>query len=356
MREIISFLNNVFKIDNVPEAALYFTYPASIPRAYWFSYVDAGIPTLTSIKQSGKWSIQEEDCGDIKKDIDVAVGSVSLIHQTAQINLRSAGTVTWMKDGPAFPSIDGIIYGEMKFISPIPLKYKQSTYYGWPVLPASTSGWGWASPKNITGRDYYLRSDGRRGYITFGFRPLIDEGTLQNLNDTRSGGGIIYTQILPANPYRDSAYHWVFPTLKDTWAAFVAAGEISADDTSLDVDIHAYITEISEEEREYISTTSPNGRSIEIKAPICGSLDFGDSTQQTTIANAYPDMAIQSLLDRSNITGSFIWKGDPRMQPRDVVEFHRLDGTVEEITLENITLHHEGGGTYAEITYRKGVC
>ncbi|MBR3321322.1 MAG: hypothetical protein IKG04_05315, partial [Exiguobacterium sp.] len=70
----------------------------------------------------------------------------------------------------------------------------------------------------------------------------------------------------------------------------------------------------------------------------------------------YPNEACKSLLDRSNIKGSFVWKGDPRMQPRDVVEFHRLDGTVEEITLENITLHHEGGGTYAEITYRKGVC
>ena len=43
------------------------------------------------------------------------------------------------------------------------------------------------------------------------------------------------------------------------------------------------------------------------------------------------------------------------MQPRDVARFHRLDGSVEEITLESITITHEGGGTSAEITYRKGV-
>ena len=64
---------------------------------------------------------------------------------------------------------------------------------------------------------------------------------------------------------------------------------------------------------------------------------------------------LQTPMYRSKTTGSFKWKGDPRMQPRDVIKFHRLDGTVEEITLENITIAHEGGGTSAEITYRKGV-
>lgn len=62
------------------------------------------------------------------------------------------------------------------------------------------------------------------------------------------------------------------------------------------------------------------------------------------------------LFNRSNITGSFTFKGDPRMQPRDVFTFHRLDGTEETCTIETITLTHEGGGTSAELTYRKGIC
>lgn len=62
------------------------------------------------------------------------------------------------------------------------------------------------------------------------------------------------------------------------------------------------------------------------------------------------------LFNRSNITGSFTFKGDPRMQPRDVFTFHRLDGSTEECTIETITLTHEGGGTSAEVTYRKGIC
>jgi hypothetical protein len=54
--------------------------------------------------------------------------------------------------------------------------------------------------------------------------------------------------------------------------------------------------------------------------------------------------------------GRFTFKGDPRWQPRDVVEFTRLDGTTENITIEEITITHEGGGTIAEVTYRKGIC
>jgi hypothetical protein len=68
----------------------------------------------------------------------------------------------------------------------------------------------------------------------------------------------------------------------------------------------------------------------------------------------YP--AYEYLFNRSNITGSFTFKGDPRMQPRDVFSFHRLDGSLETCTIETITLTHESGGTKAEVTYRKGIC
>ena len=64
----------------------------------------------------------------------------------------------------------------------------------------------------------------------------------------------------------------------------------------------------------------------------------------------------KALFDRSNVTGAFTTRGDPRMQPRDIFTFHRLDGTTEICTIESIALSHEGGGTTSEITYRKGIC
>lgn len=59
---------------------------------------------------------------------------------------------------------------------------------------------------------------------------------------------------------------------------------------------------------------------------------------------------------RSNVVGSFTFRGDPRMQPRDVFTFVKLDGTSETCTIESIMLEHKEGGTTAVINYRKGVC
>ncbi len=61
-------------------------------------------------------------------------------------------------------------------------------------------------------------------------------------------------------------------------------------------------------------------------------------------------------LNGSNKTGKFVFRGDPRMQPRDVVKLVRRGGLVQLATVERIQLTHEGGGTTAEVYYRMGVC
>ena len=61
------------------------------------------------------------------------------------------------------------------------------------------------------------------------------------------------------------------------------------------------------------------------------------------------------VFQRSTKGGSFRWKGNPKMQPRDVFNFHRLNGEITVCTIESIELTHEGGGTYADISYREGV-
>lgn len=61
------------------------------------------------------------------------------------------------------------------------------------------------------------------------------------------------------------------------------------------------------------------------------------------------------VFQRSTKGGSFKWKGNPKMQPRDVFRFHRLNGETIICTIEAIELTHEDGGTYADISYREGV-
>lgn len=67
----------------------------------------------------------------------------------------------------------------------------------------------------------------------------------------------------------------------------------------------------------------------------------------------YPNYS--QLFTRSNFGGSFTWKGDPRIQPRDVATFVHADGTSETITISSIELLHEGGGTTAKIGYMVGI-
>lgn len=78
---------------------------------------------------------------------------------------------------------------------------------------------------------------------------------------------------------------------------------------------------------------------------------IGRIYQGTTLI--YPNY--DNVFAIKNTGGSFRWKGDPRIQPYDVATYHYLDGTTKLITIGNIQLHHEGGGTYADITYRDGV-
>lgn len=63
-----------------------------------------------------------------------------------------------------------------------------------------------------------------------------------------------------------------------------------------------------------------------------------------------------SLFDRSLRHGSFVWKGDPRMQPLDYLNI--TDDTVSggatiSARVEGIDLKHEGGGTQARIEWRE---
>lgn len=61
------------------------------------------------------------------------------------------------------------------------------------------------------------------------------------------------------------------------------------------------------------------------------------------------------IFDRQPVCGSFRFKGDPRWMPRDVFKMRMLDGSEHVCMVENVTMVHEGGGTYADVTYRQGV-
>lgn len=121
--------------------------------------------------------------------------------------------------------------------------------------------------------------------------------------------------------------------------------------------VAAAVTEVMNQPNLYAKkvTVTMDNRAVTIARPgvteVVDPLALGKCYQGTTLL--YPNYS--RLFNISNATGSFTWKGHPKMQPRDVFDFHRLDGTTETCTIETINLKHEHGGTTAEITYRVGV-
>ena len=100
----------------------------------------------------------------------------------------------------------------------------------------------------------------------------------------------------------------------------------------------------------FVAYSNPNGlpgQTIEMEPFIYGSI---------ADTNNHQVFHIPSLFARSTRTGSFVWKGDPRMQPLDylVIVNDTNDGR-GNITarVTSIELTHEGGGTTATITWRE---
>ena len=356
LRELIAFVNNLFKIEGLPlNTFINASLPAEID-AFWVRYVDAGKPVLDTKKPSAIWTIEEEDCGDIKKMVEPPLSKITAKQtQVSCVRYATLGNVTWEKSTlVGFPTLDMVTnqisaYG----LRNVPVgQYRHSIC---PIIPVNSVGRSWTYLGNINvGYGYYWGSALKIYNGTGSTFPLIDEESLQNIADKR--GGVVCTQVVPSNlGYNDPDNPFKFSSKRAAWNHLVSKGFIGESDETADLEIIGMALQTYEVENTYTNAIIGNSQSIEYDSLINGEIVIADNSHNF-YAEGFPKKAYESLLQRSNVTGSFTWKGDPRMQPRDVANFHRLDGTVEEITLENITIHHEGGGTYAEITYRKGIC
>lgn len=355
LRELIAFVNNLFKIEGLPWNTFFSSLPAEID-AFWVRYVDAGNPVLDTKKPSAIWTIEEEDCGDIKKMVEPPLSKITAKQsQVSYVPYATMGNITWENATlVAFPTLDMVTnhisaYG----LHNVPVGSSLYDFIG--IIPVNSVGRSWTYLGGINvGYGYYSGSALNIRNATSSTYPLLDEESLQNVADRRDG--VVCTQVVPSSlGYNDPDNPFKFSSKRAAWNHLVSKGLIGKGDKTADLEIIGMALKTYEVENTYTNAIIGNSQSIEYDSLINGEIVIADNNHNF-YAEGFPKMAYESLLQRSNVTGSFIWKGDPRMQPRDVVEFHRLDGTVEEITLENITLHHEGGGTYAEITYRKGVC
>ncbi len=301
--------------------------------SFWPVYVDAGIPRLTWTKPTSKWNIYETDCGDVKDLLDKKVVKLNY----------NGGTVR--HTGPTRVKIDGSATAFKK--SGVEIDHGEYT-----ALSRFTY-------KSSSGADLYFTGTRLNRAIDLPANWTADD----DLGDSNYGSALYDSSADKNKLINANMQSWVWNSywakwvdwssgMQTNWNYLIDHGDIASDDESVSLEVtgEAFIVE------ENTKTYKIDG--IGAEETLSKTSWIGEVTASSngrSRIKLLPDQGIKQLLERSNEIGSFTWKGDPRMQPRDVFTFHRLNGKVYDCTIESIELKHEGGGTIANITYRRGI-
>lgn len=337
-REVVANLMNLMRID-VGEA-----YIKDQPKLR-FTYVDAGRPWCDSVEASVKWTIYEADCGEIKKHLDDKINKIQATVKTIElVPFRPAfGTQT----GDGNKAIGIQIVGSADIIKDIGASLTFNTLSSVDVYYASREN----PPSGSSQMQYHYAN-----YVALGATATAKPKSLDTyaiiLRDGKSGTGF--------QGWND------YPTDRQT--ANVNCQSVSGYWTRLGPDYYRYIQDtgattfhvdlVGDGFNLTSKTVTYNGSGSGVTAKPSKTTWVGESYLENIAGTAtktlLPDEGFKALMNRSNETGSFRWKGDPRMQPRDVFKYVYMDGREEVRTIESINLKHERGGLVATITYRKG--
>lgn len=330
-RDIIANIMNLFHIDR-----------SDLDNGFifWPTYVDAGIPAVRHTRPNASGDIYEEDCGDVKKEVETQIGRIIYEHggisaTGTSVNVLAGSGTLLHSTRTAFPDYQQLCSGYQLTISKSDGQMAVVESY-WDDV-GDYSGAPTGLPLSLYDNPGYAVSYGKF---------LLDNDIGQNgqaAPDWFWGG---------SNRGRWPWERWSYVTIsQSTMNALISGGYINASESASNLDLRGRHFFITKETR----TVDSGLDGITARPSITGwnGAVYVFPTEGVTV-NVVTE-GFNALLRRSPVKGSFTWKGDPRMQPRDVIQFHRLDGSVEQITIETITLKHEGGGTTAEITYRKGV-
>jgi len=352
-REFISAINNYITINTIPS----FVCSDADRTEYVINYVDGGWPTLRSTRNRPGYIIYEEDCGNVDESIERYITSINATtidmafgttNYSPILYGTEVGSATWFKDGGIAIDLNDDVYN---FAVGIPGADIGRSQYFVPIGPADDRGsshTGLFRPKEAYEHSFSgsLVGLANRSNTVGEFLSEISAG--------------VYTTIYPSfidwnSSFAAGEHGVVWSTQSAAWAALVSGGYIESDAGEFALKVYGYkLAQENVVKTYYNGDPDLTGIPVDIELPIFGSMDFVNSNGDF-VSELYPKTAVESVFNKSVKTGSFRWKGDPRMQPRDVVTFVRLDGSLEAITLENITITHEAGGTVADITYRRGV-
>lgn len=330
-RELLAFMMNFFHIK-MPDD---FFDGMNKRSSFWPAYVDAGIPSYRPEIPEPSWGILEQDCANIERNTERVISVISADCGVCSYSVESSsddaavvGSGDWIKGSGVFLNPDDYV---MSYVA----RYNKN-YAIPPTRSDNPSNWYFSAPA-LSSEKVFLSGLDRPYSVIIGRKTLYENASNEWMDP-------YYGQVLPWVGSGSGSQQWI-------WT------EEGIEGGSTTVDLLGSKVAIEIERKEY-SRGGSGGESILIQndnLPLDGVVVTTGYEETYPPITVFPDAAIESLFNRSPNTGSFTWKGDPRMQPRDVFTFVKLDGTEIDCTIEQIDLEHVGGGTTAKITYREGI-
>lgn len=319
-------------------------------------YVDAGIPTARDHKNTDITRIEESDCGDIVRNIDAKRRIRLEWKQMTPRDYTVVGSGELLKNIGATFKFE---YPTREFGAGILLEENGDTT----VEQLWLDAYGHASttanivsfiPANKNGEDFPgYPGVGNYARLFYGETPRQHYTSIDTDGIETDIG--VYSQFVPwtqsiadFSGYDSSVTS--FPTLV---SSLTRARIINSQNNSslCTLALHGNGFEIIDKE----AIIGEIGDIVEVSSPLWGESPVKETSSSADTYPFLPTEVFRQALQHSPNTGSFTWKGDPRMQPRDVFTFVKLDGTEIDCTIEQIDLEHVGGGTTAKITYREGI-
>lgn len=349
---------------------------------FWPTFVDAGKPKISFYKSSNEpITIKREDCGDVKESKEPLYSSIT----------ATVSDVNWVGAAGDDETYDANMTSRI-------LKYQGITF--------DYSGYGdhysvgvedHTRPGPMDMRVFYIRKKSNDNNARK--RPPVDwytSGADDYLARRNQYGKWLLDENVATNAwtpeentysYLDlSGSKWYQPLDPDVaptetpdsiWNECVYYEDIPTDGEAVDaINWATFFLPTAPRQITKSRAGSGEGYTIQDEMFLMGHAKIR-RYDDTGEINLLPDEGINHLLDMSNVVGSFTWKGDPRLQPRDFVNYVYADGELTDendfvlqtadgddiiinqskiITIENITTTHERGGTICEITYREGYC
>lgn len=326
-RDIIANMMNLVRVD-IPRASSgnYNTY---------LTYIDAGIPKIDYRKPSSKWDVYETDCGDIKRNVNRNITTISTDKITATFSPHSDYGMVNPTTTSHKPNNTQEV-GNAELILNVGASINLNTYTSFAAIKVM-SGETYSDIWNYVNTTNNIQTRSQR----------IVSNEIISFSSYDKNGGV---KCFKGNTFMGWTASTNY-TIQNIWNRAASGGYIEGNNiASATFPIFGSAITLTSTPTTY--TKSGSGITVTPSKTKWNGEFIADANGQR---NILPDMGFQQLLNRSNETGSFTWKGDPRMQPRDVFTWHFLDGTTELRTIETINLKHEGGGTVATITYRKGI-